>query len=89
MSTPQKTTNAATAFPDTVSVEQLRGKTIIQPITSGGMSLRDWFAGQALSGLCANEKVLAADGGFTETNFKVCYQMADAMLEARSKEVAP
>lgn len=54
-----------------------------------GMTLRDWFAGQALSGLCANEKVLAADGGFTETNFKVCYQMADAMLEARNKEVAP
>lgn len=52
-------------------------------------SLRDWFAGQALSGLCANEKVLAADGGFRETNFKVCYQMADAMLAARNKEVAP
>lgn len=66
------------------------GKGPVQiPHIFSGMSLRDWFAGQALSGLCANEKVLAADGGFTETNFKVCYQMADAMLAARNKEVTP
>lgn len=84
MSTPQKTTNAATAFPDTVSVEQLRGKTIIQPITSGGMSLRDWFAGQALAGVLANCTAIS-----TQDAAQWAMQFADAMLEARNKEVAP
>lgn len=49
-----------------------------------GMSLRDWFAGQALAGLCANpdincnvaEDYLAA----------IALERADAMLKARGKE---
>ena len=47
-----------------------------------GMDLRDWFAGQALAGLCAdgaNEKL-----GWTIDVFaKSAYQIADAMMEAR------
>jgi hypothetical protein len=41
----------------------------------GGMSLRDWFAGQALAGAELNmpPPLTAAD----------CYALADAMLEAR------
>jgi hypothetical protein len=44
-----------------------------------GMTLRDWFAGQALNGNCvkrqyANWNDLASD----------CYQIADAMLVARN-----
>lgn len=88
MSTPQKTTNAATAFPDTVSVEQLRGKTIIQPITSGGMSLRDWFAGQALAAYLAGRNRDSRDTA-TPNTAASCYAYADAMLAARNKEVAP
>lgn len=42
-----------------------------------GMSLRDWFAGQALAGINANT---AADAA------ALCYAIADAMLAARSKE---
>lgn len=55
-----------------------------------GMSLRDWFAGQALSNLavtymadCRNQ----GDAAFALA--KECYTVADAMLEARNKEVAP
>jgi hypothetical protein len=43
-----------------------------------GMSLRDWFAGQALAGLCANGEVASAD-----VFAMAAYKMADAMLAAR------
>ena len=53
---------------------------------SGGMTLRDWFAGQALAGVLANP----AEGSWgtneapnAATN---AYQMADAMLARRAKE---
>ena len=48
--------------------------------TIGGMSLRDWFAGQALIGLLAKDwysPTMAAEGA---------YSIADAMLAARVKE---
>ncbi len=48
-----------------------------------GMSLRDYFAGQALHGFCA----LA---GFNHDNTAwaahKCYELADAMIAAREKE---
>ena len=48
-----------------------------------GMSLRDWFAGQALAGLCAN----VAWNGLGAAGIKVraidAYSIADAMLAAR------
>ncbi len=46
-----------------------------------GMTLRDWFAGQALIRL-------SEDWGDDHTAFDVaqsCYQMADAMLDQREK----
>ncbi len=47
-------------------------------MTSNGMSLRDWFAGQALAGLCAyNESAEPKVYAIT------AYCLADAMLEAR------
>jgi hypothetical protein len=47
-----------------------------------GMTLRDYFAGQALVGLLAGRK---PDAMFTnEDATKSAYDMADAMLEARS-----
>jgi len=46
-----------------------------------GMSLRDWFAGQAVVGLLAQtDKALPAD-----TFAQNAYTVADAMLEARKQ----
>jgi hypothetical protein len=49
------------------------------PLTQG-MTLRDWFAGQALAGIMAqsSQALLTADARF-------CYEMADAMLAERAK----
>lgn len=45
----------------------------------GGMSLRDWFAGQALAGLSAT------DNYDSQTTVKAAYEMADAMIAARKE----
>ncbi len=44
-----------------------------------GMSLRDWFAGQALAGL------MAEGSCFTEDAAKGAYFAADAMIAARGQ----
>lgn len=48
------------------------------PFGGEGMSLRDWFAGQALAGM-------DVDGGSPETNARWAYRVADAMLAARKE----
>jgi hypothetical protein len=45
-----------------------------------GMTLRDYFAGQALAGMLADPSV-----GTTEQTAECAYDMADAMLAAREK----
>ena len=51
----------------------------------GGMSLRDWFAGMALQGVCGSPEMLASysERGGEKSIAKGCYKMADAMLAAR------
>ena len=44
-----------------------------------GMSLRDWFAGQALAGIISNPDVLTAPPDMIA---KVAYDIADAMVKA-------
>ena len=44
-----------------------------------GMTLRDWFAGQALSGVISNLE----DGVRDDDIVNACYLMADAMLARR------
>jgi hypothetical protein len=46
-----------------------------------GMTLRDWFAGQALAGLCAS--TTHDDSPGTALLATWAYQQADAMLKAR------
>lgn len=49
------------------------------------MTLRDWFAGQALAGICANCDESGLNGWVHSDKLaaSVAYQFADAMLEAR------
>lgn len=60
-----------------------------------GMSLRDYFAGQALAGLASNQSfLLNILDGHTHNNTEdalafTAFRTADAMLAARNKEVAP
>jgi hypothetical protein len=53
------------------------------------MSLRDYFASQALAGLCAH--TVGAKRGVTETqseaDARVAYERADAMLAERARRV--
>ena len=50
-----------------------------------GMSLRDWFAGQALAGIMANCDKAGANGwgGIEDLAAKMAFRAADAMLSAR------
>jgi hypothetical protein len=48
-----------------------------------GMSLRDWFAGQALTGLCANVAWNGLGAGGINVLAIDAYSIADAMLAAR------
>lgn len=54
-----------------------------------GMSLRDWFAGQALAGSSASpdQWILASrqENPF-EGMARICYRIADAMLAEREKQ---
>ena len=45
----------------------------------GGMSLRDWFAGQAL----ANSDICRRDDAFPQ---RTAYNFADAMMDARKRD---
>ncbi len=48
-----------------------------------GMTLRDWFAGQALAGLFANVKITEGANGNADMA-EAAYCAADAMLTARA-----
>lgn len=50
-----------------------------------GMTLRDWFAGQALGGmLSAESQYLSFRGNWTDAS-QQAYEIADAMLAERNK----
>ena len=54
-----------------------------------GMSLRDWFAGQALSAMLSMTETYVAVTSNKVTPDEIvggCYQWADAMLAAREKD---
>ena len=53
-----------------------------QTFAEQGMTLRDWFAGQALSGMTANSAVAPAS---SEDWAHGAYELADAMIAERAK----
>ena len=69
--------NGGPAFPVNPEAHN-RGDAECQVLS--GMSLRDWFAGQALAGLGFMDTERTYD-----TDAHNCYQMADAMLKAREQ----
>lgn len=79
MSTPID--DGGSAFPTTESHESINFPGQRDVYASAGMTLRDYFAGQALAGLLAGEWPGKAwkDGGVS----KESYEIADAMLAAR------
>ncbi len=85
--------NGGSAFPASVAVGPADDKYSSFDIDPG-MSLRDWFAGQALNGLMANperyeylaERISAgtlSQDQATEKNVKKAYLIADAMIAER------
>lgn len=51
-----------------------------------GMSLRDYFAGQALAGIMANAKLVGVLAESKQDPASCAYEMADYMLAERQKE---
>jgi len=67
------------AFPRTLDADEVQFDK-----AQVGMTLRDWFAGQALNGIMAAE---ADDVVYDEANVAFrAYRFADAMLSARSRK---
>lgn len=54
------------------------------PVQYNGMTLRDWFAGQALAGMLSDHEVDVNANTFAS----ISYDLADAMLAERAKERA-
>ena len=63
------------------------GEVLWRPDVYAGMSLRDWFAGQALVGMMVDPPALdnPQGGAWTTAYARDCYRLADAMLAERAK----
>jgi len=66
------------AFPST---EPIYGDNIVGVKQSTGMDLRDYFAAKAMQAMLVNRN----EASYLQSMPKICYQWADAMLEAREK----
>ena len=71
----EKTNDGGPAFP--VAVDKL--------LVSEGMSLRDWFAGQALAGIMANAKLVGVLAVSKQDPASCAYEMAEFMMAEREK----
>jgi hypothetical protein len=74
------------AFPTVSYVKPVEQGVSVMTIT-GGMDLRDYFAGQALVGICGNADCSAPTykNSDHELISRTAYSLADAMLKERVK----
>lgn len=90
----KKIEDGGPAFPNPIRLRNGRvghpGEQTIE--TEGGMSLRDYFAGQAIIGILTGSATLVAARGSEPLKDTVnafsqsVYEIADAMLKARSND---
>lgn len=74
------------AFPSVTTSVSGQPPQIRQVITGGGMTLRDWFAGQAMKAIIINPSQIQLKHIAIDTDTKVgiaAYAIADVMLKAR------
>jgi hypothetical protein len=73
-----------------VTVKNIDGTTYDtwETVTHPGMTLRDWFAGQALAGIAPapaeNVALMRKEAG-TQSLSEIAYAIADAMIAERNK----
>ena len=67
------------AFPEIKQARDQHGRPKLT--NCGGMSLRDWFAGQALASMAHPQNI-----GEPKISAKMAYEVADAMLAEREKD---
>lgn len=75
--------NGGMAFPCSL-IDYGSGPTAPDSYGLGGMSLRDYFAGQAIEGLLGKYSLNKPED--QETITRMAYQLSDAMLAERNKE---
>jgi hypothetical protein len=80
-----KINDGGPAFPH---VSRPVGHGFSEQITTGGMSLRDWFAGQALTGMISSAPIVDRTAVDKPGWARVAFAFADAMLKAREKPEA-
>ena len=74
--------DGGSAFPHSSQPLDRQGNPICENHSEWGMSLRDWFAGMALQGIFASDR-LAWDQEDWSMTAAFAYQSADAMIAAR------
>jgi len=78
--------DGGSAFPTNFDYECEQCKIrVIVPTAHSGMSLREWFAGQALIG---SLPYCMGDIDLYRTMPRRCYELADQMLKEREKETS-
>jgi hypothetical protein len=76
-----KPNDGGAAFPLLQHYADASGAVADVQVTTKGMTLRDWFAGMALKGMCPNPEI----GETWESLAADAYDAADAMLNERAK----
>jgi hypothetical protein len=84
----KKIDDGGPAFPQAPNRVVVNADGTLRPFGYDGLSLRDWFAGQALAGMIERETIaerLVLDTDLTKHCAFWAYHFADAMLAARTK----